>query len=114
MKKILVVWIIIAVILIAGLTILGFHIKKQNEPYKKLEKELEKQAISLIGEKPSYFPNGGKLTLEDFRNNNYEVSLKVDNDVCTDGYVIVSKNMGILDYKGYVKCNNYTTHGYKK
>lgn len=114
MKKILGIWIIVAVILIAGLTFLGFHIKKQNEPYKKLEKELEKQAISLIGEKPSYLPGGGKLTLIDLSNNNYYVDMKVNNDVCSDGYIIVTKNMGLYNYKGYIKCNNYTTHGYKK
>ena len=114
MKKILVIMGFVVVVLVGGLTFLGFRIKNQNEPYKKLENELEKQAIALIGEKPNYLPNGGKLTLADLTNNNYEVNMNVNGDVCSDGYIIVSKNMGFLDYKGYIKCNNYTTHGYKK
>ncbi len=114
MKKVMWIWGIVVVILIGGLTFLGFHIKKQNEPYKKLEKELEKQAIALIGEKPNYLPGGGVLTLIDLSNNNYRVDMKVNNDICDDGYIVVTKNMGLYSYKGYIKCNNYTTHGYKK
>ncbi len=113
MKKILIVWSFVAVFLICGLTYIGLHIKKQNEPYQKLEKELEKQAMSLIGEKPIYGENNSKITIEDFKNNNYEIELKTKNDNCLDGYVLIEKSMGFLKYTGYIKCKNYTTHGYK-
>ena len=39
--------------------------------------------------------------------------MKVNNDICTDGYVLVEKNMGLYKYTGYIKCNNYTSHGFK-
>lgn len=113
MKKILIVWTFIAVFLISGLTYLGLNIKKQNAPYRKLEAELEKQAISLIGENPIYGQNRNKITLEDLKNNNYKIDMKVNNDICTDGYVLVEKNMGLYKYTGYIKCNNYTSHGFK-
>lgn len=113
MKKRLVIWIVVAIILVGGLTVLGFLIKKKNSPYRALEKELEKQAIALVGEKPSYAQSISKLTVQDLENNNYKVEMKVNDDVCSDGYVVVTKNMGFLDYKGYIKCHNYTTHGYK-
>ena len=114
MKKRLIIWIIVAVILISGLTVLGFAIKKKNAPYNALEKELENKAIALIGEKPSLINSTSKLTILDLENNNYKIELKVNDDLCSDGYIIVSKEMGFYKYKGYIKCHNYTTHGYKK
>ena len=111
MKKIMIIWGVVAVILVAGLTTLGFKIKAQNKPYRDLEQELEKQAIALIGEKPS-LAGIKKVTLEDFANNNYEINMNVNNDKC-DGYVMVEQSMSFYKYTAYIKCGKYTTHGYK-
>ena len=113
MKKILIVWTFVAVFLISGLTFIGLNIKKQNAPYVKFEKELENAAMALIGEKPTYLNSSNKITIEDLKNNNYEINMYVNNDTCTDGYVIVQNNRGIYKYTGYIKCNKYTSHGYK-
>ena len=113
MKKVLIIWIPIAVVLVGALTYIGFSIKNQNAPYKKLEKELEKQAIALIGEKPAILSNGNKLEINDFINNGYSINMVVGKDTC-DGYVIVTKTLSIYKYTPYIKCNNYTTNGYKK
>ena len=113
MKKILIIWTIIAVILVGGLTYIGFNIKKQNKPYTDLEINLEKLAVSLVGEKPSIINETNKLTIEDFENNSYEINMNVGNDKC-DGYVIVEKKLSFYKYSAYISCNNYVTNGYNK
>ena len=40
MKKILYVWIALAIILVGGLTFIGVKVKSQNAPYTEIEKEL--------------------------------------------------------------------------
>ena len=56
--------------------------------------------------------NRSKVSLEDLKNSNMLEELKVDDDNC-DGYVIV-ENTGVIEYKAYIKCNNYTTKDYDK
>ena len=114
MKKRLIIWSFFSIILVGGLTVLGFLVKKQNLPYKNLEEELEKQAMALVGEKPTYFQSTNKLSLQDLENNNYKIEMKVNDDKCVDGYIIIDRKMGILSYKAYITCSKYTTHGYKK
>jgi len=111
MKKILIVWVLVAVILVGGLTFLGFKIKEQNKPYRTLENKLEETAIGLIGEKPNILNSSNKITLEDFTNNGYEINMTVNGDKC-DGYVVASKTMSFYKYTAYIKCSNYTTAGY--
>ena len=111
MKKIMIVWAFIAVVLVGGLTYLGLNIKKQNEPYKNLEAQLEKQAIALVGEKPSLLKSNSKLTIEDLKNNGYEINSIINGDVC-DGYVLISQNLNFYKYESYIKCPNYMTKGY--
>jgi hypothetical protein len=113
MKKILIVWTLIAVILISGLTFVGFKIKEQNKPYRLLESELESKAEALIGEYPSLINNGNILEIDDFLNNNYEVDMTVNGDKC-EGYVLIEKKLSIYSYKAYLKCNSYETTGYSK
>ncbi len=112
MKKILIIWAIVALIAVGALTYMGLNIKKQNAPYNELEKKLEEQVIALIGEKPSILGQSKKITLSDLSANNYNVDMNVNGDVC-DGYVIVSQSMSFYKYSAYIKCNKYTTHGYK-
>ena len=112
MKKIMIVWAVVAIILVGVLTYIGFNIKDNNKPYKSLEKELERKASALIGEKPGLLNSLNKLTVEDFNNNGYPVEMTVNGDKC-DGYVTLSKNISIYEYNAYIKCNNYTTNGYQ-
>lgn len=112
MKKILIIWSIIAVVLVGALTFIGFMIKKENAPYKKLEEELEKSAIALVGEKPAILSDGNILDMNTFKNNGYNINMTVGSDLC-DGYVFVNKVMGFYQYESFIKCKNYTTNGYK-
>lgn len=114
MKKILIFWIIIAILLTIALTILGINIKKQNAPYKELEKTIRFKTESLIGQNPSFLNAlKYKVTIDDLNKNGYEVNSTVNNDAC-DGYVLIEEKMQVLKYKPYIKCKNYTTNGYQK
>lgn len=113
MKKIIIIWAVISITLVGFLTYIGFAIKKQNEPYKKLEKDLEKTAIALIGEKPSILDDGNIIDMNTFVNNGYNINMTVGTDLC-DGYVYVNKVLSIYQYVPYIKCQKYTTNGYKK
>lgn len=112
MKKVLVLWILVAIFAFGGITYLGFVIKKENEPYHQLEKALEKQAIALTGSIPSFLAGGKKLTFEDLNKNGYTVNRTVNGDFC-DGYVLIEQSMSFYKYIPYIKCSKYTTHGYK-
>lgn len=119
MKKnnlLFVIWGVIVVILVALLTTMGFMLKGKNEDYEKIEKRLKEAASSYVDHNFLY-PEGDeklKILSKDLIDNGflkYE-ELKVNNDVCT-GYVILSKDM-VYEYDVFIKCNNYTTKGYKK
>lgn len=113
MKKILITWICVAIVLVAGLTILGFTITKKNKPYKNLEKKLTEAAEYYAGVYPDILSsNNIKITNEELIDHKYSETLTVNNEKC-DGYVVVEKNMGAFNYKAYIKCDNYETKGYK-
>ena len=51
---------------------------------------------------------------ETLRTNGYIQDLKdKDGNLCT-GYVNIYNNNYTLEYKGYIRCNNYETNGYGK
>jgi len=112
MKKVMIIWAIVAVILVGGLTYIGFNIKRKDKPYKELEKTLTKQAVALIGEQPSLVMVDNKITIDLFNANNITIDMNVNSDVC-DGYVIVENVRGFYNYKPYIKCQNYQTKGYQ-
>ena len=112
MKKILIFWIILALLLITVLTVVGLNVSKKNKPYKELEETIKFKTESLIGQSPSFLEElHYKVTIEDLKNNGYEVNTNINNDKC-EGYVIIDEKMQVLKYKPYIKCEKYTTKGY--
>ena len=57
MKKNMVIWLILIVILVGGLTIIGLKIKNENKEYKTLEKKMTDVAKAYYGEKPGLLKN---------------------------------------------------------
>lgn len=114
MKKIFVLWTIIAVILVGALTIIGINIKKQNAPYQELEETIKFKAESLIGANPSLIKElNYKITIEELNKNGYDVTPVVNNDTCT-GYVNIKQQGNVLKYEPFITCQNYETKGYTK
>ena len=95
MKKILYVWIALAIILVGGLTFIGVKVKSQNAPYTEIEKELVFAAQSYMGQFISEMP-ASQTTIS------YKKLLDI-------GYVFIKKNLATFDYKAYIKCDKYTT-----
>lgn len=111
MKKTMYLWIVLIVGLLVGLTFIGFNTKKSNKIYKDLEKELIKTAQGYYGEQPSLLKNGAIIIDKELKDYKDSLNLELENDKC-EGYVKVKSNMGIFEYKAFIKCNNYTTKGY--
>lgn len=111
MKKTMILSGILAVLLIATLTIIGFNIKNQNKEYKELEDTIEKVAIAYYGEYPTLIKNNGTIETNDLVQYDENINMIINGDECT-GYVKTKSNMGIYEYKAYIKCQNYTTPGY--
>lgn len=109
MKKILYVWITIAVIMIGGLTFIGIKIKNQNAPYTEIEKELVFAAQSYMGQYINEMP-ASQTTIS--YKKLLEANLIKENEHNCDGYVLIKKNIATFDYKAYIKCDKYTTRDF--
>lgn len=115
MKKLTIVWGMVIVILFVVLTFFGFLYKNKSNVYKELENKLV-EAEKKYADAHFAYPEKGKvlkteattLIEESFLDN-----LEVENEECT-GYATVTHNKTVYEYKGYVKCDNYTTKGYEK
>ena len=112
MKKISVIWGMVMILIFGLLTFVALNWKKSDREYKKLEELLVSKVTSYYESKYSY-PTGMEvvtISLSELKENNILDELKYNDDVC-DGYVKVSFD-GVINYKGYIKCNNYVTKGY--
>ena len=111
MKKNMVIWLILIVILVGGLTIIGLKIKNENKEYKTFEKKMTDVAKAYYGEKPGLLKNNETISIQDLSDYDNTLTNKVNEEEC-NGYVKTTSNMGIFEYKAYIKCNEYTTKGY--
>lgn len=112
MKKMTIVWTIVLISIIAGLTIYGFSIKEKNKG-DILEESLVTQVKKYLGTYPSLYPLKGKdvsFSSEKLADEGYDPELDSD---CV-GYVIVKNGDMGFSYEPYVKCSDYMTKGYSK
>lgn len=113
MKKITIIWTITLILIVAGLTVLGFKIKKENID-NIMEDALVEQAEKYLGLYPGLFPTLGnniKLTAEELKDNGYDAGLSNEN---CEGYIIVENTNSGFKYHPYVKCSDYMTEGYSE
>lgn len=112
MKKITIIWTITLVVIVAGLTVIGFKIKEENIN-EIMEESVVEQAKKYLGMYPGLFPTLGKtikLDAEKMKSEGYDSELE---DGCTGYALVENKNVGFT-YKGYIKCEEYTTKGYSE
>ena len=110
MKKITIVWTIILIMIITGLTIIGFKIKADNID-NIMEESIIKQTEKYFGLYPSLYPSKGNsktMKVEELINNGYDPELE---EGCTGYVTITNGDMG-FKYDAYIKCPDYTTKGY--
>lgn len=114
MQRISIVWGFLIILIFGILTCFALTWKSKNNGYKNLEKSLLNSVKGYYESKYQY-PTGMEVvtvTFEELKNNNVLTELKYGNDYC-DGYVNVSYD-GVINYKAYIKCNNYTSKGYNE
>lgn len=115
MKRLSIVWGLLLVAIVALLTTFGILFTKKNKIYTDMEDQLVKGTKKYVERSFDYPKDNKELRIE------YKVlkeaglvsKLSVDKVEC-DGYSIVKKNGLVYEYKGYVKCPDYTTKNYKK
>ena len=82
-----------------------------SKEYKTLEKKMTDVAKAYYGEKPGLLKNNETISIQDLSDYDNTLTNKVNEEEC-NGYVKTTSNMGIFEYKAYIKCNEYTTKGY--
>ena len=127
MKKkilILITFIMTIIIILSIYTIFNFNIAKEKERYNEIEKAFEEAVIWKLdatgNSKRHCEENITKemtITADHLINNGYlkkENMLDIDGKSYCDGYAktFAAGDCGV-DYKLYIKCNDYKTEGYK-
>lgn len=111
MKKITIVWTIILIIIVGGLTIIGFKIKSEKID-NIMESSLVETSKKYLGLYTGEYPKMGNktvLTNEKLKDFGYDAKLEKG----CDGYVVIENSEMGFTYKAYIKCSDYTTKGYK-
>ena len=114
MKKLMGLWIFVVVILISGLTCVGYLIKNENKVYKVLENELEEVAQGYFGENPGLLSNNKIVQDTELGSYKEEILTKLKENDCK-GYVKTTSNLGIYEVpyqyiSGHCRCPNVTMH----
>lgn len=109
MKKMIIAWMFIAVVLFGSLLTIGIVNTKKYEPYKVLESDLVEAAKGYIELTDKKITNKKtKITETDLENKNILPNMEVDGDLCS-GYVNVSNTINGLEYQAMIKCDKYET-----
>ena len=114
MRIISIVWGLLLVAVFSVLTFFALKWKNETEPYLNLEESLVSATKKYYESAYSYPNKGEQVTIKysELKSENAIESLSYNGDEC-DGYVVV-KNNGVIEYNGYIKCNNYTTKNYSE
>lgn len=112
MKVISVVWGLILVLLVIGLTVIGFVYKHESEVYKEYEELLVKQATSYVEDRSMYPDESLKITDDEMLDDGYLETTYVNGHDCSS-YVMVLKSGETYDFEPFIRCGNYKTKGYQ-
>ena len=113
MHYISVIWGIIMLLLVLGLTIIAIIYKNETEEYKAFEKTLEEKTQEYIETNGLYPSNKVSYTIEELLEEKV-VETNIVKDKNCEGYVEIANNNQSFSYQAYVKCGTYKTLGYKK
>ncbi len=115
MNRVSIIWGGILFSLVVLLTVFGFLYKSKTIEYRQLEEKLINISEKYVEAKFLYpeEKQALKITLEELKNEGYIDELKNGNENC-DGYVILSHDGFVFNYKGFIKCSKYTTKDYDK
>ena len=112
LKRAYIVWWIVAVLLFAFLTTIGFIYKNKTAKYKKEEKNIV-EIVKKYTATDFNFPTSGEVkivTLDELKEKGLIKEVKVNKNKCK-GYIEVTFN-NVTEYKAYISCGDYKTHGF--
>ena len=101
MKKMIIIWVIIAITLSGSLLFIGFNVKKHNQEYLTLENDLVEAADVYIKTKD--------ITLMDTLVEETILNSELKDKLKCDGYVTIKKSLSKYEFKPYIKCDGYET-----
>ncbi len=90
----------------------SFDNANRNKQYSDLESELAVNARRYVEKNNVNVIDGEKITYQFLQKVGVMDALNDNNGNSCDGYVIVTKNGNLNQYKGYVKCPNYESKNY--
>lgn len=114
MKKMIAIWLFLALGLFGTLYFIGINFNKAYKDYRALEADMTEAASIYITVNKIKLKIGEKLTIKDkeLKENNLLPTMNIEDDECK-GYVLVKKTYDNYEYDAYIKCKNYTTVDYK-
>ena len=115
MKKMIIIWVVIAVMLVGTLTFIGLQFQNSVKPYRAFEKDLieSAQIYMQVNKINLDVKEQKKLTIEQLINEKYLESNEVGEDTCT-GYINIEKTYSDYEYYPFIKCEDYTTTDYEE
>lgn len=115
MKKMIAIWLFLALGLFGTLYFIGVSYIKAYKDYRALEADLIEAASIYIMVNKIKLKIGETLTIKDkeLQDNNLLPTMQIDDDECK-GYIIVKRAYDNYEYDAYIKCSNYTTVDYKE
>ncbi len=112
-KYLSVVWGMVVVTIFILLTIVGFAYKKNTSIYKEWEDKIKDATTKYVDAQFLYPDSKDPLKIEasTLIEEGYLDNIVINDEECL-GYGTVTYNGMVYEYKGYVKCSNYTTKDY--
>ena len=111
MRLISIIWSLVMLILVVGLTIIGLIYKNNTKKYKEAEVSIVSSAKKYVEDKSIEIDTPVKFTKEEL-DSELEEKTKELLSKC-EAYVKVEKKKSTYDYKGYIKCDKYKTRNYE-
>ena len=111
-KKAYAIWFVVAVLIFAGLTTMGFVYKNKTAKYKKEEDKIVEIAKKYTATNFD-FPKSGEskaINIKELQDKGLLKEVKVKGNKCK-GYVEVTFD-NVTKYKTYLDCGKYKTHGF--
>lgn len=108
-----VTWIIVMILLVGGLTFIGWQNIQRNGRYFELEKSLRLAAESYFNNYTERLSGESIVSKETLIYEEFLGNIDEELTSCI-GYVIATPRVRSHLFKSYVKCENYTTRGFNQ
>ena len=111
MKRLFITWIIVMILMVGGLTFIGWYNIRTNGTYFDLERTMRKAAERYFSEYTERLTGEAFVSKETLL---YEGFIEeIDEDLVTcRGFVVATPRGRRHTFKSYIECEEYTTRGF--